>query len=98
MKGRSATLALAILGLAATSTAALAVDGEVTKIDEAQGKITVKHGPIDNLGMPAMTMVFKASDPTMLKQVKVGDVIVFEVDKVNGAITITKLIKVARKK
>ncbi|MFG1240705.1 copper-binding protein, partial [Xanthobacter autotrophicus DSM 597] len=38
--------------ISAFSTVALAqtapVDGQVTKIDQAQGKITLKHGPIKN--------------------------------------------------
>ena len=37
------------------------------------GKLTIKHGPLENLGMDAMTMVFKVKDPAMLSQVKVGD-------------------------
>ena len=34
------------------------VDGVVKKIDKAGGKVTVAHGPLTNLNMPAMTMVF----------------------------------------
>ena len=80
-------------GFALASSAALAVDGEVTKVDDAQGKITIKHGPITNLDMPAMTMVFKAGDPAMIKQVKAGDKVKFDVDKVNGQLTVTKIEK-----
>lgn len=68
-----------------------AVDGEVTKIDESAGKITIKHGPIPNLDMDSMTMVFRVKEPDMLKQVKVGDKIKFEADRVNGAITVTQM-------
>lgn len=86
--------ALAITGL---STAALAqaapADGQITKIDEAQGKITLKHGPIKNLEMEGMTMVFAISDPVMLKTVKVGDKVKFEADRVNGRLTVTKIQK-----
>ncbi len=36
------------------------VNGQVTKIDESAGKITLKHGPIKKLDMnEAMTMVFR---------------------------------------
>ena len=93
MKIRFATIALAFAGFAFASSAALAVDGEVTKVDDAQGKITIKHGPITNLDMPAMTMVFKAGDPAMIKQVKAGDKVKFDVDKVNGQLTVTKIEK-----
>ena len=67
------------------------VDGEVTKINESAGKITIKHGPIPNLDMDSMTMVFRVMEPDMLKQVKVGDKIKFDADRVNGAITITQM-------
>ncbi|MGE0421605.1 MAG: copper-binding protein [Reyranellaceae bacterium] len=83
--------------LSFASTLALAqaapVNGQVTKIDTAQGKITLKHGPIKNLDMEAMTMVFRAGDPAMLKAVKPGDRVVFEAERVNGQITITRLRK-----
>ena len=70
------------------------VDGQVTKIDESAGKITLKHGPIKKLEMDeGMTMVFRVQDPAMLKQVKVGDKVKFEVDRVNGQITVTKMQK-----
>jgi Cu/Ag efflux protein CusF len=70
------------------------VDGEVTKIDESAGKITIKHGSIKKLNMDeGMTMVFKASDPAMLKRVKPGDKIKFDADNVNGQFTVTKIEK-----
>ncbi|QYF96179.1 copper-binding protein [Massilia sp. PAMC28688] len=66
-------------------------DGEIKKVDKEAGKITVKHGPLVNLDMPAMTMVFKVKDPAMLEQVKAGDKVKFTVEKINGAFTITAL-------
>jgi Cu/Ag efflux protein CusF len=60
------------MGGPAVAQSAMA-DGEVTKIDAAHGKITMRHGPIKNLDMDAMSMVFRVKDPAMLKQVKVGD-------------------------
>jgi Cu(I)/Ag(I) efflux system periplasmic protein CusF len=70
------------------------VDGQVTKIDQSAGKITIKHGPIKSLDMnEAMTMVFRVQDPGMLKQVKPGDKIKFSAERVNGAITVTKIQK-----
>lgn len=67
--------------------------GEVTKIDPAQNKLTLKHGPIKNLDMDAMTMVFAVGDPAIIKSVKVGDKVAFEADRVNGRITVIKLQK-----
>ena len=33
--------------------------GEVRKVDAAAGKLTIRHGHLENLGMGPMTMVFK---------------------------------------
>jgi Cu(I)/Ag(I) efflux system protein CusF len=78
------------LGLAQSAM----VDGQVTKIDESAGKITLMHGPIKKLDMEeGMTMVFRIQDPAMLKQVKVGDKVKFDADRVNGQITVIKIEK-----
>jgi Cu/Ag efflux protein CusF len=69
------------------------VSGTVEKVDAAQSKITIDHGPIPNLNMDAMSMVFRAADPAMLKQVKQGDKVQFSADRVNGQITVTKIQK-----
>jgi len=69
------------------------VSGTVTKVDEPQGKLTINHGPIKNLDMDAMTMVFRAADPAMLKGLKAGTKVKFDADRVNGQITVTKLEK-----
>ena len=70
------------------------VNGQVTKIDESAGKITLKHGPIKKLDMDeGMTMVFRVQDPAMLKQMKVGDKVRFDADRDNGQITVTKIKK-----
>jgi Cu(I)/Ag(I) efflux system protein CusF len=66
-------------------------DGEVRKVDKDAKKITIKHGPLANLDMPPMTMVFQVQDPAMLDQVKAGDKVKFEAQKVGGAFTVTKI-------
>jgi Cu(I)/Ag(I) efflux system protein CusF len=45
--------------------------------DQAGKKITLKHGPLENRDMPAMTMAFQVSDPDMLGKVKVSDKVRF---------------------
>lgn len=65
--------------------------GEIKKVDKDAGKITIRHGELKNLNMPAMTMVFRVKDAAMLGQVKAGDKVQFVAEKVNGAITVTKL-------
>jgi Cu(I)/Ag(I) efflux system protein CusF len=64
------------------------IPGVVKKIDKAAGKVTVTHGPLVNLGMPAMTMVFRVKDSAWLDQMKDGDNIRFMADKVNGLLTL----------
>ena len=66
-------------------------DGEVKKVDKDVGKLTIKHGPLTNLDMPGMTMVFRVKDPAMLDQVKEGDKIRFVAERVDGAITVVEL-------
>ncbi len=75
---------------AAPATTALS-EGEVRKIDMDAKKITLRHGPIANLGMPPMTMVFQVKDPALLATVKTGDKVKFAVDKVEGAYTVIQL-------
>ncbi|MGJ4943031.1 copper-binding protein [Bradyrhizobium sp. HKCCYLS1011] len=90
--------AAAALTSALTLTTALAGDadisGEVKKIDEAAGKITLKHGPAKSLGMDEpMTMVYHVRDPAVLKTVKVGDKVTFEAAQEASGYTVTKLQK-----
>ena len=63
-------------------------EGVIRKVDKEQGKLTIKHGPIANLDMPGMTMVFKVSDPKAIEALKEGDKVRFFADKVNGALTV----------
>lgn len=84
---------LAVLSVPAFGQS-LPLDGTVVKVDEGAGKITLRHGPIKKLGMDeGMTMVFKARSPEMLKQVRAGDKVRFDADKVNGQMTVTGIAK-----
>ncbi|SFP98180.1 Cu and Ag efflux protein CusF [Bradyrhizobium sp. Ghvi] len=90
------TAALALtLGLTTGALAqAASINGEVKKIDESAGKITLKHGPAKSLGMDEpMTMVYRVRDPGMLKQVKVGDKVSFEAEEAASGYTVTKMQK-----
>lgn len=78
---------------AAAGATAMSV-GEIRKVDKDAKKITIKHGPLQNLDMPAMTMVFQVKDPAMLDQVKAGDKVKFEAEKVGAAFTVTKIQRV----
>ena len=67
------------------------VSGEVRKVDKDAQKITIRHGPMPSLDMPAHTMVFQVSDAAMLDQVKTGDKVKFQAEKVGGAFRLTKI-------
>ncbi|WP_187437028.1 copper-binding protein [Bradyrhizobium rifense] len=83
------------LGLTVSPLAqAASISGEVKKIDESAGKITLKHGPAKSLGMDEpMTMVYRVKDPAMLKQVKVGDKVSFEAEEAASGYTVTNIQK-----
>lgn len=53
--------------------------GVVRRVDTAQGKITIKHGPIQKLDMPGMTMTFRAKDPALLDGLEPGQEVDFDV-------------------
>jgi len=98
---RTATLAPQVQGAAPAQPAAQApgnqlpiVSGTVEKVGADVGKITIDHGPIPNLGMDAMTMVFRTQDPAILKGVKAGDRIRFQADRVNGQISVIRIQRV----
>lgn len=83
-----------VFGTGIVAAHAEMVKGEVKKVDQAAGKITLKHGPIKSLDMEdPMTMVFRVQDPAMLKQVKAGDKVQFEAERGAAGITITKMQK-----
>ncbi|MGQ0583867.1 MAG: copper-binding protein [Reyranella sp.] len=92
----AAAVAMALATAMATGPALAtshASSAEVIKIDKSAGKITLKHGPIKNLDMESMTMVFRVADPALLDKAKPGDKVRFEADRINGAITITTMDK-----
>ena len=66
-------------------------EGEVRRVDKEAKKITIRHGPLANLDMPAMSMVFQVKDRAMLDQVKAGDKVKFRAEKINGAFTLVEI-------
>ncbi len=90
-------LAIVVASILALAGPALAQDamvsGEVKKVDANAGKITLKHGPIANLDMDSMTMVFRVQDLALLENLQPGDKVKFTADRVNGAITVTTITK-----
>ena len=69
------------------------VSGTVEKVDAAAGKLTIDHGPIPNLNMDGMTMVFRVAEPALLKGLKARDKVQFQADRVNGQLSVVKIQK-----
>lgn len=66
-------------------------EGEVRKVDKATRKITLKHGPIPSIDMPAMTMAYPVKDPALLDKAKPGEKVEFRAEMIGGVATVTQL-------
>ena len=86
-------LLVAVLGIGAVAQDATII-GEVRKIDEGSGSITLKQGPAPSLGFKEdMTLIYTVRDRAMLKQVKVGDAVKFEAESGDSGFMITRIQK-----
>lgn len=65
-------------------------DGTVKKVDAKAGLVTIAHGPLESVGMSAMTMAFGVKDKSWLGKMKAGDRIRFVVDYDKGALVVTR--------
>ena len=65
--------------------------GKITKIDTQWNRLTIDHGPLANLEMDAMTMVFEVADPAMLEGLSEGQEVEFMADRVKGKLTVTEI-------
>lgn len=77
--------------LAASADKTVMTDAEVRKVDKDAKKITLKHGEIKNLEMPAMTMVFQVKDAALLDVAKSGDKVKFRAEKISGGYVVTAI-------
>jgi len=93
--GTIATLAIALaVAIPAFVYAQEGMKGEITKVDEAKGTITIKQSPSGTVGAgseAAATRDFKVKDGLLFNAVKAGDKVVFSADSVDGNLTITKM-------
>ncbi len=76
---------------ATASAAAEMTEAEVRKVDKENKKITLKHGVIKNLDMPAMTMVFGVKEDAFLDKVQAGDKVRFKASGDGGKFTVTEI-------
>jgi Cu/Ag efflux protein CusF len=77
--------------VAQAKTDAALSEGEVRKVDKDAKKLTIRHGPLKNLDMPGMTMVFQVKDPAMLDRVKTGDKVRFNAEKAASGFIVTEI-------
>jgi len=83
-----------LLAITLPALAQQLADGEIRKVDRKAKTVTIKHGPIQAVDMPAMTMVFQVKDPAMLKGVKAGDKVKFQAElAAGGKLTVTSIEK-----
>ena len=66
-------------------------EGEIRKVDIENKKVTIKHGVIKTLDMPAMTMVFQVKEPAMLAKLKAGDKIRFSAEAAGSSMVVTDI-------
>ena len=78
-------------GAAAKPAAQSLSEGTIKKLDAAAGKLTIAHGPIENLGMPAMTMSFAYAKGVVPSAVKEGDRIRFRAEEKDGRYVVVRV-------
>jgi len=67
--------------------------GVIKQIKPGQGKIKIEHGAIERMGMPAMTMMFKVEDMSILDGLEKGNTVGFSVDNSSGGFVVTNLMR-----
>lgn len=72
--------------------------GKVLEVDRKAQRVLVAHGPIQSIGMDAMTMEFLVPDRRVLDVVRAGDRIRFAADWKDGEYRITRIERLARTK
>ena len=84
--------AATILALSVSAAAAQTfTKGTVKEVDPDAGKVTIIHEELVDLGMPAMTMVFRVADEAMMADLAEGRDIEFVADRVEGKLTVTEM-------
>ncbi|MCK9381363.1 MAG: copper-binding protein [Sulfuritalea sp.] len=66
-------------------------EGTVRRLDRAAGSVTLTHGPIENLGMSAMTMTFTFKKGVVPASVKEGDKIRFRAEEKKGQLVVVRV-------
>ena len=72
-------------------SSAFDASGIVRQVKLADGKVKIAHGPIERLGMPEMTMLFRVEDPDRLAGLEQGTAVNFDVENTAAGFTITRI-------
>lgn len=78
-------------GMAPAAAQTELVEAEVRKVDHALARLTLRHGELKHLAMPAMTMVFQVADPAMLARARPGAKVRVRIERLAGGYTVTQL-------
>ena len=66
-------------------------DGQVRRINKETGRVTLAHGPLTGLSMPAMTMAFQVKDAKQLASLKEGDKVKFALEQSGDNLIVTRI-------
>jgi Cu/Ag efflux protein CusF len=75
-----------------TSASSRLTDAIVTGTDPANGMITLEHGELKNIGMPAMTMAYKVQDTAVIQRLQRGEKVKVRIENVSGTPTVIRLV------
>jgi Cu(I)/Ag(I) efflux system protein CusF len=67
--------------------------GKITAVDASAGTLTLDHQAIPEVKWDAMSMAFTTTDPAMLKDLKVGDMVVFDLKSAAEPSKISRIVK-----
>ena len=87
-------MGLSMLGVMSVSSAQdeASSRGEVRRLDMNKGTVTIKHGAITDLNLPAMTLVYEVA-PALLQGIEPGDQVRFKVRHENNKYQVIELKK-----
>lgn len=72
-------------------------NGEIRGVDPGARKITIKHQPLQHLDMPAMTMVYRVRNPSLVEGLKPGDPVRFQSERLGAVFIVTHIEPAMRK-
>ena len=65
--------------------------GVVNSVNAGAARVNITHDPVESLKWPKMKMNFKAHDPALLKDIKAGMTVDFEIEKMGNEYHLTKI-------